>query len=321
MLSLYDRGLAPGTHKNREAQASRYIRFMKGHHAPTLNPGVYDVLQFVTSLYSALLSPGSIKNAISGARSWVLENQGDVSAFSSPSIKRLCKGGDALSSHCSSIAPPLTPNLLQSVIGFLRSLGPSTLMPVAALLIGYFSFMRQSNLLSPSALMWGGRHTIRRHDIQPCAHGLKVIIRSSKTISTSSGAVQLFIPQVNNSIICPVRAWARASSAFPALGSAPAFMSSSSRPLDTVTLTKILRWSLVMVNAPSPFTYTIRSLRRGAAQACLSLGVPVEAIKAQGTWESAAVFSYIPRRAPSAAPAALADYFGRATGTAEGVSY
>ena len=223
-----------------------------------------------------------------------------------------------MSSHTASVAPPLTPPLLQAVVSFLMSVGNATVMPIAALLVGYFLFLRQSNLLSPSHLMWGGCHTLRRRDIRFTTQGLRILIHSSKTIYSKTRAVELLVPRVSNQILCPVRAWARASSAFPASGSAPAFLASTTKPLDTATLTKILRWSLAAISVPSPFSYTIRSLRRGAAQACLALGVPLEAIKAQGTWESSAVFSYVPRRAPSVAPVALAEFFGRATGTAEG---
>ena len=317
MVALYDRGLAPSTHKNRRAQASRYVRFMILHGALPLEPSVYDALQFVSSLYTSLSSPGSIRNAISGARSWILDHQGFPAALDSSAVRRLCRGGDKQSSHMVRAAPPLTPPLLQQVVSFLSSIGPSTLMPIAALLVGYFSFIRQSNLLSPSPLVWGGQHTLRRRDIRSCPRGLRILIRSSKTITSASRAVELLVPRVVGSILCPVRAWSRASSAVPASGSAPAFITSAVRSLDTPTLTKILRWSLRMVDAPSPHDYTLRSLRRGAAQACLSLGVPLTAIKAQGTWESEAVFNYVPRRAPSAAPVALAHLFGRATGTAE----
>ena len=41
-------------------------------------------------------------------------------------------------------------------------LGPCGYAPWAALALGYFTLMRQSNLLSPSVGGWGGAHTIRR---------------------------------------------------------------------------------------------------------------------------------------------------------------
>ena len=317
-MNLYDRGLAPTTHKNRAAQAKRYVAFMVRHHVDPVAPRAYDALQYVTYLFAALKAPASVKNAISGARSWISEQDGCASAFNSPSVKRLCRGGERAASHKVRPSPPLTPQALRAVVMFLRSLGPSTVMPIAALLVGYFSFLRQSNLVSPSPLGWGGPHTLRRQDITASQSGLWLSIHSSKTISSPDKAVELLVPAIPHSPLCPVAAWSLAASSVPASGSAPAFLASLSHPLDSSMLTNILRLSLKVVDIPFHSEYTIRSLRRGAAQACLSLGVPLEAIKAQGTWESAAVYAYIPRRAPSAAPLALASFFGRATGAAEG---
>ena len=226
-------------------------------------------------------------------------------------------GGDRSTCHKVSTSPPLTPRALQAVIGFLSKLGTPTLMPIAAILIGYFAFLRQSNLLSPRPDMWGGPHTLRRKDIRLCSLGLRILINSSKTIDSPAKAVELLVPKIPNSPMCPVSAWLNAASAVPASGSAPAFLSSAEVPLDTPTLTTMLRMSLRVLDIPAADSYTLRSLRRGAAQACHSSGVPLAAIKAQGTWVSSAVFSYVPRQAPSAAPLALASFFGRASGPAD----
>ena len=79
-------------------------------------------------------------------------------------------------------------------------------------------------------------------------------------------------------------------------------------------MTQILRLALSVLNVPFCSLYTMHSLRRGAAVACHSLGIPLEALKAHGTWASSAVYSYIPRKAPRDAPEALASLFGRASG-------
>ena len=316
MLQIYHAGLAQGTHKNRSRHAQRYISFMAHHGVEPARAEEYDILQYATHLFSSLRAPGSVRNALSGARAWVAEVGGIVTPFSSHALKRLRRGGDKALLHTVSKAPPLRPRHLRALIQFLISLGPSTLMPVAALLVGYFSFLRQSNLVSPSGAGWGGPHTLRRRDIQPHALGLSIVIHSSKTISSPQDSTQLLVPAVPGSQMCPVSAWRKASEAFPAPGSAPAFLVNPNTPLDTLTLTKILRTSLAVIDVPGPTSYTLHSLRRGAAMACYSLGVSLPAIQAQGTWESKAVLSYVPRRASPAAPVALANYFGRATGSA-----
>ena len=316
MTALYGRGLARGTETNRTRYAHRYVRFMYEHRLPPLLPDQYDVLQYTTRLASCKLSPGTINNMLSGAKNWVQEADGDTSAFESKALQRLKRGIARDTTHVIVQAPPIQPPVLAQIIDFLRQLGPASYAPSAALLIAYFTFVRQSNLLTPSPNVWDHPHTLRRRDVSEHRNGLRVLIRSSKTILSPSKSVFLFLPRVPGSPLCPLDAWTRVVTWCPAPPSAPAFMSSPCTPLDQRTLTGILRSTLAALRVPNYTSYTLHSLRRGAAQACQAQGVDTAAIMGHGTWESDAVFSYIPRQAPTAAPVALAEYFGRATGAA-----
>lgn len=314
LMEMYDKGLAPGTHRNRKIQAARYIEFMTSHNADPRAPSLYDALQFVRHLFEVLTAPTSIKNALSGARSWISEAGGDAHPLSSPAVRRLIRGGERDTVHVVRQAPPLRPDMLYQVMQILIKAGPATIMPRAALLLGYFTLLRQSNLVSPSPTGWGGPHTLRRRDIQSHHRGLTVTIHSSKTITSRARAITLLVPAIPGSPLCPVQAWRLAEKAYPAKDSAPAFLSSLTRPLDSHNLTKILRLTLSALKTPNSNDYSLHSLRRGAAQTCQALGVPIPAIMAQGSWDSKAIFSYIPKKAAPTAPLALARYFGRASG-------
>ena len=207
MLLLYDTGLAAGTHRNKARLAQRYISFMLQHGVDPARPDIYDVLQYAVILYRTLKAPGSVKNALSCAKTWVEEVGGSVAPFSAPALKRLRRGGDRNLQHMAYQAPPLHPPHLLALIRFLISLGPSTLMPVVALLVGYFSFLRQSNLVSPSAAGWGAPHTLRRRDIWPHALGLSLLVRSSKTIKSPQQMTQLVVPFMHGSPLHPVATW------------------------------------------------------------------------------------------------------------------
>lgn len=315
MMSLYDKGLAVGTHKNRLRQAAMFVEFMTCHELDPTRPEQYDILQFVTHLAEQNLSPASIYNIISGAKSWVVAAGGDGELFSSKASARLKRGIAKTLGRQLRQAPALSPSDLYLVISFMTKLGPPAASPIAALLTAYFTFMRQSNLLVPTGRTWNTPHTIRREDVTPHSQGLLVTIKSSKTIMSANQATALLLPRIPGSILCPVTAWYRAIEGCPAAPTAPAFMSTPTRPLDVRTLTNMLRSTLEAVHIPDAHSYTLHSLRRGGARACHAQGVPPAAIMAQGTWESDAVYRYIPRQAPSAAPVALAELFGRATGT------
>ena len=316
MMKMYTTGLAYGTRRNKQKQATMYVAFMMAHHLEPSSPDQYDIMQFIAHLASLNLSLGSINNTLSGAKAWVADAGGDTALFDSRDTARI-KRGLTRNLHRPRVqAPSLSPTDLLLVIQFLTPLGPAAYAPIAALTMGYFSFMRQSNLVSSSPNIWNDPHTIRRKDVYPHNLGLLVHINSSKTISSQDAARSLLVPVVPGSVICPVSAWFKAVAHCPAPPSAPAFMSSPSRPLDQRTLTNILRSSLAALQVPLASAYTLHSLRRGGARACHALCVAPAAIKAQGMWELDAVFSYIPRQAPTAAPAALAVFFGRASESA-----
>ena len=316
MMSLFKAGLAQGTRKNKHRQAASYVSFMMDHDLPPSSPDQYDVLQFISHLATKNLTMGSINNVLSGAKAWVFDAGGDASVFESRDTVRMKRALVKTHQRPPTQAPPLSPTDLFLVIQFLRRLGPASLAPIAALLMGYFTFMRQSNLVVSSPSAWNDPHTIRRRDVRPHNLGLSVSIMSSKTIRSPEGAVSVLVPVVPDSILCPVSAWFQATNYCPAPLSAPAFMAAPSRPLDQRTLSRILRSTLLALQVPQAGSYTLHSLRRGGARACHAQGVDPSAIKAQGTWESDAVFDYIPRQAPTAAPVALAVLFGRATESA-----
>lgn len=314
MMALYGSGLAPGTHRNRHRQASTYVDFMIRHSLNPASPDQYDVMQFVSHLAELGLSPASINNITSGAKSWVADAGGEVAIFESKEMVRLKRGVAKTLGRPARQAPALSPTDLILVISFMSNIGPPANAPIAALLMAYFTFMRQSNLVTHSTHGWNDSHTIRRRDVTPHEMGLTVSLRSSKTIRSPAGAIALLLPAIPNSILCPVTAWNRAVESCPAPPSAPAFMCTQTKPLDQRTLTVMFRKSLAAVGVMDAPSYTLHSLRRGGARACHTQGVPPAAIMAQGTWESDAVFQYIPRQAPTAAPVALAALFGRATG-------
>ena len=95
-------------------------------------------------------------------------------------------------------------------------LGYCRFAPWAALALGYFTLMQQSNLLSPALGGWGGPHTIRRRDVAPAPSSLWVTIASSKTLKKRAQAVALFVPTIPGSPYCFVVAWARALRQLPA---------------------------------------------------------------------------------------------------------
>ena len=90
---------------------------------------------------------------------------------------------------------------------------------------------------------------------------------------------------------------------------APAFLHPDGTPLTAYSLQRVLALTSDYLFGGVPH-YTLHSLRRGAFQACVDLGVPVDALKEAGPWSSDAYRVYLKNGVISTVPLALRTLLG-----------
>lgn len=285
MLDSYNSAIAPGTAANRRRQAEEYIKFSIRYNVPYLAPSVTNSCMFAQHLANIHAAPTSIKNYISGAKTWISHHSGTTEAFLSPQFNQLVKGLTKNSGHVPSRAAPLAPHHVRAICDFadLSSSVPLAVRP--AILIGYACFLRGSNLLSPSMQEWGGPHTLLAGDIRLTQSGLQIFLRSTKTRSDPRG-LTFFIPATLDDPYCPVSAWRKYSGLIRPWALGPAFIQANRLPLTTRQLVVVMRLALQRHTDISAPKVSMHSLRRGAAQAAADAGLPLAEIKDRGTWKS-----------------------------------
>ena len=166
----------------------------------------------------------------------------------------------------------------------------------AAMLIGFYSFFRKSNLVPKSAKDFDPSKTLLRKDIIVRTWGLVICVKWSKTIQFKER--HLLIPVVrlpSSHPLCPVQAYERHLRLFPAPPSSPAFLcyrGDLATPITHSTFTTKLRTSLSLAGFKAS-NYSGHSFRRGGATFAFRCGAPVELISLQGDWSSDAVLLYI----------------------------
>lgn len=237
-------------------------------------------IQYLANTYKAM---STVKNYVSGARHWINHHKGDDSSFTSFYVSSVIKYNVSKSTHVPAQAPPLTVNHIRFICKFFDVY--KNIPPVfkAALLLGYACFLRSSNLLSSTVTEWGGPHTLKVADVIHVPHGLIVSIRSSKTIRNGRPAVLTVFP-VPNQQYCPVLAWCNyVRLSRPALNG-PAFMINAVTPLTPRPLVSLIRLALQAAGEPMFNTFSLHSLRRGAAQAAQQAGANRQSLKSHGTW-------------------------------------
>lgn len=285
MLASFSSSLAPGTIANKRKQAEEYIKFALLYRVPFLHPSLTHVCMYAQYLANLHAAPGSVKNYMSGAKTWVSDHCGSINAFLAPQLGLLMKGFAKKSTHIPSRAQPLQPRHIEAICKMLDSVPSAPLAAKPALLIGYACFLRSSNLLSPTIAEWGGPHTLTAGDISIKDGGLEVFIRSTKTRSISQG-LKFFVPKETSRELCPAQAWVTYKNSVRPWAFGPAFIHNNRQPLTSVQLVKLMR--LALKDCPDLITAKIsmHSIRRGAAQAAADQGVPLNDILARGTWTS-----------------------------------
>lgn len=285
MEAAFAVSLAPGTLANRYKQAQEYVRFSLIYKVPFLAPDLTQACMFAQFLVNNHAAPSTIKNYISGARTWIQEHRGNNSAFYSPQFIQLVKGYIKKSSHVPRQALPLTSNHINVICRFLHLCPSASLCVKPAILIGFSCFLRASNICSPNMNVWAGPHTLLAGDIVFEGNGLLITIRSTKTRSKDR-LIAFSIPRGDNPLTCPVQAWMYYKRLVSPLPFGPAFIHANRLPLTGRQVVAIMRLALKGQTDIDPSRVSMHSLRRGATQTSIDRGVPLDDIRIRGTWAS-----------------------------------
>ena len=264
------------------------------------------LLHYTQLLANSFKSVLSIKNYLSGAKTFVTNAGGDPSPFASQSLNLLIRGITRLSPHIPSPAPALDLASVKKLCDTLWLMGPDARISRAAVLFGFTTFLRQSNfLVTPNSTC----HLLRRSSVRRAAYGLAVHVASTKTLL---GLVPVVLPihRVPNSRYCPVAAYLAAKAATPAHDSAPLFITTTGRSLTTQGLTALIRAALAALRHPAAATVTVHSLRRSGACCAAEGGVDRVSIMTHAIWQGASVDSYVPRALYTSVPKTLATLLG-----------
>lgn len=285
MAASYHRALAPGTIANKKKQAQEYLEFAIMYNVPYLAPSITHACMFAQHLANKHAAPGSMKNYLSGAKSWVLDHGGSAAAFASHQLNHLVKGLTKNSGHIPTQAPPLGPHHIRAICDFLDRSSEAPLSAKPAILIGFTCFLRSSNILSPSQLEWGGPHTLLAMDVKSSSEGLLVFIRSTKTRADPKGLAFSIFTKPGDPY-CPVTAWTHYKAAVNPWALGPAFLDNNGLPLTPRHLVGLMRLALKDHSDIDAMQVSMHSLRRGATHTAVDLGLTLETVQTRGTWKS-----------------------------------
>ena len=166
-------------------------------------PPLTAALLYIQCLVNSFKNIASVRNYLSGARTFIIAAGGSATPLSAPLIATVLRGASRLANHVPQPAPPLSRSALLRLCGAVRLMGGDGRVAMAAVLFGVTTFLRQSNSL-PHSLNVSGPHLIARGDFTWSPRGLLVLVRSTKTRHPPDAALTLLVAPAPGSPFCPV---------------------------------------------------------------------------------------------------------------------
>lgn len=285
MRSSYQDSIAPGTAANRLTQAKSYLAFAAHYNVPVLSPSLTHLCMYSQFLANSYQAPATMKNYLSGAKTWLSEHGGNISEFSAPELLQLTKGLQKKSQHVPSRAEPLLWPHVRTIIDFIDATPSVPLAAKPCILIAFHTFLRASNMLSPSTGVWVGPHTMLARHLRVSDQGLHVTVYTTKTKSDQR-PLTMILPRTQDPVYCPVHAWFRYVTTRRPCPIGPAFVTDSHQPLTPRHIVGIMHLALENVPGINIEKVTMHSLRRGATQDAKQSGIPMDRLMQKGMWRS-----------------------------------
>lgn len=168
----------------------------------------------------------------------------------------------------------------------------------AICLVAFYGMFRKSHLLPTAANQFNVSKQLTKADFNIFHWGTLVSIRWSKTIQFRERVVEIPLPCIPGSVLCPTSAITNAfrfTAPFSTRDLQAFNWVDSSRVVHVFTYSAFvskLRSHLSALGV-DPKLYAGHSFRRGGASFAYQSGVPIELIKALGDWRSDTILIYL----------------------------
>ena len=158
----------------------------------------------------------------------------------------------------------------------------------AVFLMGFFAFLRLSNLTPHAIASFDCTRHLTGEDIYFTKKIVKVLIKWSKTMQTRDKVQCLSLPKLKNALLCPYRALRSLYKLYHMSASTSLFQIKTAQgwiPLTDSRVRKTLQ-SINVVLGLSPAFLTFHDFRRSGTTFAHASPVPIQDIKRHGTWSS-----------------------------------
>ena len=299
-------GFRPATLRQYTRMWKDFLAFQVAAGLLTYQVTLSILLAYLEFLATCQLSESNISNNIAALRALHVIHGLPTSPFKDERIPLFIKSLKLTKSFAPKVSPVLNTDLLLQIVQTCEA-RDHPIVYKALYLFRYFSFLRMSNILPHSTTTYDYTRHISRGDIIFSQIGATIIIKWSKTIQNRKDVCTISIPALGTSPLCPIAAITRLLHTYPGSDNDPLFRIYSKQHLavltDSLARKHLKKISQILHLDPH---LTFHTFRRAASTWAFQHGVPLEHIKAHGTWKSDAVWTYLQASHTAASPVSSA---------------
>lgn len=285
---------AESTKKTYQTYLKAYLEFCTKFDVNVVPLSSVNLARYIAFL-SRRLKFNSITNYLNIVRLLHVE-AGLTSPVDSVFIDSVLKGAKRVLGSDTNRKFPITTKILYAIFSILPLDNSKDLCFWTACLVAFFSFLRKSNLFPDSLPAFNPQQHLSRHNIHFCTEGVRLRLFRTKTIQYSERTLDIPLPRIPNSPLCPSKALLlNFKQVKPSLSPSPAFLFLSSGKVNILTyplFLTMLKCYLHRLGYDSS-NFSGHSFRRGGASFALECGISSELIQSQGDWKSDAYKNYL----------------------------
>ena len=282
-ISLHT-GYRPGSFKNLKFQAHIYLNFCRMHKLALFPADSYQMVRFARYIGNTVVTVGTVQNYAGGVRK--LHDLGGFKVPDSgePSFKLIIQALRFELAKPTKQAKAMTPQLLRQIYNHVDLNKPLEVVCYTAILIGFYLFLRKSNLVPDSSVTFNPEQKLARGDVFIAGWLVVLDIRWSKTIQYKEKELLLPLIPAKCQAICPIYLIWYMLMSIPWQPQDPLFSvpkKGRNIALNYEQLRKLLaKW--VAMTGEDPEGYTPHCLRRGRCTHALNAGLAGEDIQLIG---------------------------------------
>ena len=278
-----------------KTQLRTYLKFCLEFSYTPVPVGNLQLTRYVAHL-STFLSMSSIPCYLSVIRLLHLESGFQNPLSNNYQLSSVLKGARRELAAPPRQMAPITPQILKSIYQKLDLSQPILAAFWAAALVAFYSLFRKSTLL-PVSNYHNCKTELCRKDYRKIQTTWVLNVKHTKTLQYSNKLLQIPLPEIPGSVLCPIGAMHRLNSLSGEIPSHAPLFSYPVRGgpyshLNHTSFHKLLRTFIGAIGLP-PGDYSPHSFRRGGASFAFACGIPSDLIKIQGDWNSDAYLRYL----------------------------